>query len=433
MGSVMTSKIIMTNRTPPDADHWSGSVVTGLAIYYLTSLVVIVGILFGREFLDLPRHAMAKRSDLLRTFANYDGQWYIKIQHRGYHYDPLHASDVAFFPAYPLTAGILVQASGCRADLALLIVSHLSLAGTFVVLAAYVRRRFPDLPATTTGFVLLALGLWPTSCFCRFAYSESMFLLMAVLAFYGMVRRWPLSVIALVIGAATATRPVGVTLLVPFLGHLWQRRVRKSACQTGVQTSEVLAGRLWTVRSVGYVALGCWGIIAYMIYLWIAFDNPLAFAQTQENWRKRPPGTALEKSVALATLEPIWSVFVPSSQAYWQRASPEPSAVFSLHLANPIYFMLAVGLTALGWRKRWLSGGEVGYAFALLAMVYVTRSYEMYMLATGRFTVTAFPIFLVLGRLLTCIPAPVAAVLLSLSAFFLGAYSALFAAWYRVF
>jgi hypothetical protein len=137
--------------------------------------------------------------------------------------------------------------------------------------------------------------------------------------------------------------------------------------------------------------------------------------------------------VALATLEPIWSVFVPSSGAYWERATPTPWAVFNLQAANPIYFVLAVGLTVVGWRKRWLLGGEVGYAVALLAMVYVMRSYEMYMLGMGRFTVTAFPIFLVLGRLLISIPKPVAALLLILSGLFLGAYSALFAAWYRVF
>ena len=378
--------------------------------------------------MPLPQHALAKRTDLLRAFANYDGAWYLKIEHAGYHYQPHRASDVAFFPAYPVTAGLLARATGCRIDLALLLVAHLCLAATFVLLAAYTRCRFPDLPRTVIGFVLLAFGLWPTSCFGRFAYSESMFLLTAVLAFYAMERRWPLACIAFVIGLATATRPVGVALFIPFAMHLWER-VRAAS---GVRS---LSASAWKglLLAFAYLPLACWGIIAYAVFLWVTFDAPLAFAQTQENWRARPVGTMGEKVVALATLEPIWCVFVPSHPGYWRRFPPEPSALFSLHLANPIYFVIAVGLTALGCWRRWLSGKEAAFTIGLLAIVYLTRSYEMCMLGTGRFTLTAFPIFLVLGRGLHRMPLPLAIALLCLCGFFLVVYSALFAAWYRVF
>jgi hypothetical protein len=399
-----------------------------LLAYYFTSSVALAGLIFGHQLLQLPDHPLAKRSDLLRSFANWDGGWYVKIVHAGYHYQPHQASDVAFFPAYPLTAAVVVHSTGCRIDLALLIVSHACLAAVFVLLAAYLRSRYPDRSAAVTGSVLFAFGLWPTSCFGRFAYSESMFLLTAVLAFYAMERRWPLVVTALIIGLATATRPVGVALVIPFAMHLWDRTRQLSSDSPGL-------GIEWKrmLLAFSYLPLACWGIIAYMIFLWATFGAPFAFAQTQENWRVRPAGTIGEKALALATLEPIWSVFVPSYPGYWGRFTPEPSALFSLHLANPIYFVLAVGLTVLGAGKRWLTGKETAFALSLLAIVYLTRSYEMCMLGTGRFTVTAFPIFLVLGRLLHRVPAPLAAALLSISGFFLAVYSALFAAWYRVF
>jgi hypothetical protein len=51
----------------------------------------------------------------------------------------------------------------------------------------------------------------------------------------------------------------------------------------------------------------------------------------------------------------------------------------------------------------------------------------------GRFTAVVVPMYLVLGRLLARLPAPLAAALLCLSGFFLAAYAALFAAWHRVF
>ncbi len=400
---------------------------SGLLAYYLTGLLAVSGVIVGFFFLDLPQHALAKRTDLLRAFANWDGAWYLKIEDGGYHYQPSQASDVAFFPAYPVTAGLVVRATAWRGDLALLLVSHLCLAATFVLLAAYTRRRLPNSPPMVTGFVLLAFGLWPTSCFTRFAYSESMFLLTAVLAFYAMERRRSLAAIALVVGLATATRPVGVALLVPFAIHLWQRLARPSG-------APLISPARWNrpLLTLVYVLLACWGIIAYMLFLWATFDAPLAFAQTQEHWRVRPAGTVADKGFALATLEPIWGVFAPSRPGYWHRFSPEPSALVSLHLANPVYFLLAVGLSAVGWWKRGLNTNETAFAISLLAIAYLTRSYEMCMLGAGRFTVTAFPIFLVLGRWLQRMPWPLAAALLCLAATFLVAYSALFAAWYRI-
>src|SRR5262245_14332193 len=112
-------------ETPPcDSRSTAGP---GLLAYYLTSLVAVIGVVFGHEFLELPNDGVARRSDLLRSFANWDGAWYLKIQHAGYHYHSRQASDVAFFPAYPLAAGIVARATGWRIDLALLIVSHFCL------------------------------------------------------------------------------------------------------------------------------------------------------------------------------------------------------------------------------------------------------------------------------------------------------------------
>jgi hypothetical protein len=51
----------------------------------------------------------------------------------------------------------------------------------------------------------------------------------------------------------------------------------------------------------------------------------------------------------------------------------------------------------------------------------------------ARFAAAALPLYLVLGRLLVAIPVPAAAAVLSVSGFLMGAYAALFAAWYRFF
>src|SRR5207302_2380271 len=103
--------------------------------------------------------------------------------------------------------------------------------------------------------VMLALGFFPTTFFMRMAYSESILLLSSILALYAMERRWPLLGIACIVGFATATRAVGVGLLLPFFLHLRRESPRPT----------VFARRLWLFP------VACWGIAAYAIYLYFAF------------------------------------------------------------------------------------------------------------------------------------------------------------------
>jgi hypothetical protein len=106
--------------------------------------------------------------------------------------------------------------------------------------------------------------------------------------------------------------------------------------------------------------------------------------------------------------------------------------LFSYTFANPIYFMIAVILLVIGSARRWLSTVEVLLSVSLLLIAYVGRSYEMGMAGGSRFASVAFPIYLVMGHLLTRARPVLTGGLLALSGFWLGVYSALFAGWYRV-
>src|SRR5260370_3700754 len=311
----------------------------------------------------------------------------------------------------------LAAATGLRADGALLIVAHLSLAATFVLLAAYVRQRGSAAAPGLAAWVLLGLGLWPTTFFCRMAYSESLFLLCVVAALYGMARRWPLAVIAVACGLATATRSVGVCLLVPYAIHV----LRMSTAWRG-----------WAL-GIGLAPVACFGLIAYMLFQQWEFGDALTFVRTQENWRVRAAAPWTTKIGDLLTLEPVRSIFDPASPCYWQRTPAEINPLFSLHCANPIYWLTALALIAVGAWKRWLTAYELTLALGLLLVPYALRSHEMCMAGMGRFTAVVFPIYIVLGHLLARMPAPVAAMLLGISACFLASYAALFAAWWRFF
>jgi hypothetical protein len=60
-------------------------------------------------------------------------------------------------------------------------------------------------------------------------------------------------------------------------------------------------------------------------------------------------------------------VYYPSGQRYWANVRTPGEAVFNIMFWNPILFLLAAALVALGRRKRWLTGTELILGACLLA------------------------------------------------------------------
>jgi hypothetical protein len=248
-------------------------------------------------------------------------------------------------------------------------------------------------------------------------YSESLFIFLTVLALYGMERRWPLLVIALVVGAATATRPVGVGLLVPLVVHVWHR----------APTAWSAAG-----RTLLLVPVACWGLLDYVLYQLIEFNEPFAFLTSLGAWRRRTPVPFLDKMIALLTFEPVWSFLSPASAVSPDRVATVDPTFYHPYVFNSLTFVAAVVLLLVGAFKRWLASNEVTLAVPLLLIPYVTRGYD-YMASAARFASVVFPLYLVLGYLLCRLPGPQAAMLLVFSSLFLGPLAGLFVAWYPFF
>jgi hypothetical protein len=396
------------------------AIVGGLVFYYFTTAIVILGVVLsvavvlsrtGPQYLD---SRMARQS----------GQSYRAIAERGYFYDPNEPSNVALFPAYPLLGRWLVWATGMRTEMALVAVSNACLAGAFILLRSYAQARLADGPTSAIGWTLVAFGIMPTTFFFRMAESESLFLLVAIGAMYAMQRRAHPCWVALIVGLATATRPVGILLLGPFALYLWQR-MPNAPWRTNL---------LYFLGSATvWLPLACWGIAAFMTFQYANFGDALGFFHTQQNFGQRPVTGYLEQWGRALALEPIWSVYVPSSPAYWAGYEQAPGdALFSLSFANPIYFVASVALVGVGWHKGWLNGREVVLAALVLGIPYLTHSYRCLMLSQGRFAAVAFPVYLVLGRLMARAPAPLVAAGCVLSGFLLAVYAALFAAGYQM-
>ena len=323
---------------------------------------------------------------------------------------------MAFFPAYPVLVRAVLKLTPLSLQWAGLIVSHTLLLAAYTLLLLYARQRFGQSPKVAP-YALAALAVFPTGFFLRMAYSESLFLVLCLMAFLGMERRWPLVAIALIVGAITATRSVGVAMLLPLAMHV---------CERSASWRQGLARLLWVAP------LAVWGLAAYMAYQGWAFGEPLAFVKTQQFWRMRPPLPAGEMIVTLASWEPIWSVYLPGMAGYWADIDPGIPLLLSYHSANCVAFVGAIALLVVGGIKGWLSRGELVLGGCLLAIPYISAGYRFCMASQGRYVSVVFPIYLVIGQLLCRMPRAVAIGVLAVLAAYLMWFSAMLAAGYFV-
>lgn len=390
----------------------------GLPVYLLTSTVVVLGVMLGHAFFRPGDHRGFVPGDLLASFAAWDGGWYSKITAEGYAYDPRRQSRVAFFPVYPYLGGLLTRWTGWPPVVSLLLISHLCLAGSFVLLAAYTRRRFPGATERLVLTTLYAFGLWPATLFLRMAHTEAIFLLLTLLTLYGMERQWPAALLAGIVGLLTGVRPVGVALIPSLV--LYSRHRSDGPAR-------------WVGGLVWLVPLASWGLVSYILFLSWQFEAPWAFVQTQTHWGLRGAVPFAEKLEALLSFEPIWSVFDPQSPAYWRHRDSGSYLLFSYAAANPVLFSITGGLILAGWSAGWVSHYEGLAALFLLLIPYASRSYEMCMAGGGRFAAVAVPLYPVLGQVLIRVPPVFRTGLFALSAWWLGIFSAMFACWYWVF
>lgn len=373
---------------------------------------MILGVGLAIDFLRPGNAPQSPPADLASYFARWDGQHYKSIVDLGYSYHPGQASNVAFFPGYPLLGWAVKQILPVSTTVALLIVTHVALAGTFVILCSYAENLRDDRSPSAVEYALLAFGSYPVGFFLRMAYCEAFFCFLVALLFLGMRRHWPNFVLALLVGAATGTRPVGVALVPALLLHMWMQR--------STWRNFLLQGAL-------LLPLCCFGLLAYMAFQWYQFNEPLAFAKTQAHYTHHGPASSLEKAWSLITLEPVWGQVVPSSRHYWQRIERHNNPLFSLQLHNVFYVLLALGCMLLGAIKRWLTSPEWVASLLLVLIPYVTRGHEMSFSSMGRFTVVVLPMFLVGGRLLALLPTPARILLCSYGILLLAIYAALFA------
>jgi len=204
----------------------------------------------------------------LDGWARWDTAHYVTIALHGYGGagNLSHDGGLGFFPLFPLLMKGLVFATGQAATEGTLAVAAIAIATICFLIAvplfaALVSRRFGPVVARTAS---LLLCISPFSYFFTAGYSESLFLLLVVLAFTCTDRRWWM-LAAVCAALATSSRLVGLALPPALLLLAWKRDIP-----------------LRTI--VGIALVSPLGTLAYALFTWRRFDDPLAYFTAQQNW-----------------------------------------------------------------------------------------------------------------------------------------------------
>jgi hypothetical protein len=311
----------------------------------------------------------------LNYWAHWDGAWYSEVAMEGY--GTRAPESTAFFPLYPLLVRLVGVLPGGPAVCGVLI----SLLCTAFALF-FVYRIAENLYGVRAARAsTLALAFFPTAFFLNAVYTEALFLALAAGAVWAARVRGNL-LLAGVFGAlAAATRNLGVLLLIPLFVE-WMRRRRRTLGFRG------LAGLVLVPA----------GLVAYAIFLRQRFGDPLVFARQQNAYWER------ELTGPLTTLGRAWHdagegmkyVLDPSTLFLGAPAGPSLEASNTLNLAFLVFFLLVM-LVGLAVLPPELSV----YALLIVLLPVLTPAPEFPLMSLPRFVLGAFPVFLVLGYLLS--------------------------------
>jgi hypothetical protein len=299
-------------------------------------------------------------------FARYDAGWYFGIARYGYEFVEGGRNNLAFMPVYPLLMRYVGLGLGGGRDniyLAGIIISWAAYFGAMVVLYHLARLH---LTRSSAERALVLLTVFPFGFFFGVVYSEAVFLLFSVTAFYGFAtKRWWLGAAA---GAfVTATRVNGI-LILPALAILaWQQagRRRPDLWRAGLALAVVPLG------------LACYSLFSYSLT-----GSFFEWANSITRWNYVPGGPPWSSLVR------VFGGILRSPYGFLTTESMGP-----YDLLNGSAALLAVAAIPFTWRK-------FGAAYAVLMMAWLWLPLSSGSLeGLGRYCAVLFPQFLLLGSI----------------------------------
>lgn len=295
-------------------------------------------------------------SVFLFPWANFDGIHYLNIAEYGY------TNQARFFPLFPL-----ILKSVPSFTVSVVVVSLIF----FLALLFFKKLIALDFSSQVATKSLIYLLLFPTSFFFVSIYSEGLFLLLTVFAFYfARKQMWFLSIICAML--LMATRFVGIAILPALLYEFFtSEESLRATIRGGFNQYKKLA--LFLIMPLG--------LIVYSLFNYYKWHNFLYFVQAQGELgnNRSVTGVILFPQTIFRYIKILSTV--PINSYGWMVASLEL-----------VSFLLAAVLLYFVWKKK-IRTSYLIFAVVNFVITISTGTFS----GLPRYVLTLFPIFIALA------------------------------------
>lgn len=298
--------------------------------------------------------AIPKEKSFLDYSSYWDGNWYLGIAKDGYVVKEGKESNVVFFPLYPTIIKITKNITALPWKVAGSLVSIIAIIIACQFLYKEIKDQWGKLIARRSVFYML---IFPSSFFFSIMYTESLFILLAVLCFYYLRKeKWCLA--RLVAALLALTKTIGIVFFGIMLLGYW------------LKYRKIKLNILWLFLPI--IALGAWllyckdqfGVFLAFAHWQQFFNRPVGNFSWQELWKAPTAGDktilfidSLSALLALITgiilyvwkkftyaLYTILGVLIPLASGTWQSMNRYVLILF------PIFIVVAF----FGKRYVWI-------------------------------------------------------------------------------
>ncbi len=200
-------------------------------------------------------------------FANFDGVHYLTIAQHGY----IAQYTQAFFPLYPLLINLFTVGQNY-------LLTGLFISNLFLFLFLYFTYQLfkLDYNDKISFWSVILILAFPTAFYLGSLYTESLFLFLCALTFY-LIRKKRFLLAGLTVSFATASRIFGVILIPVLILEIY----------LAIKNKEIHKNFNTLIKVIISLLISPLGLIAYMVYLQINFNDPLYFLNAQQIFGER--------------------------------------------------------------------------------------------------------------------------------------------------
>jgi len=353
-------------------------------------------------------------NELLNLNVRWDAGWYLDIATGGYRFTPGEhdiQQNVVFFPAYPMlvrAGGRLLGGRVLAYVMAGTVISLAAFWGSLIYLYAFTRDA---LGRDTARCALWLLATYPFALFFGGIYTESLFLLGVIGAFYHFTNR-QFGRAACWGGLVGLTRLNGALLSIPLLvltvsRWLPARLVARPGAAAEAWNPSIAIGERAFAKALAAAVMPPVGLLIHAVFIWRMTGDATAWATGHAAWGR--------------TYEGLGSLVANEFSVLTASGLSGTAAYDAVNAIGAAFALAAV----------WPVARRMGLAYALFILINVLPALSVGgFLSAGRFSSVLFPAFVWLAEV---VPAAHRAGWIASFAAFQACNAALFYTWRPMF